>query len=53
MILKNSQFSIQDNNREDLENLSRKYPAPEDLRNEQNISSEKTVHYRRDLDSLG
>ena len=55
MILKNSPFSIQHNNLKDLDTSSRKYPAPDDLVVEQNIKSKKikTVHRRRDLDSLG
>ena len=55
MILKNSPFTIQDNNSKDLDNSSRKYPSLNDLITEQNIASEKlkTVHRRRDLDSLG
>ena len=55
MILKNSLFSIQDNNSKDLDNSSRKYPPFDDLMTEQNVASEKTktVHRRRDLDSLG
>ena len=55
MILKNSPFSIQDKNIKDLENSSRKYQTLDDLMTEQNISSKKakTVHRRRDLDSLG
>ena len=55
MILKNSPFSIQDNNINDLEDSSVKYPTLDDLMTEQNIESNKaiTVHRRRDLDSLG
>tara|TARA_Y100001978_G_scaffold75233_1_gene67439 strand:- start:193 stop:360 length:168 start_codon:yes stop_codon:yes gene_type:complete len=55
MILKNSPFSIQDNNLKDLDNFSRKYPTLEDVTTEQNISRKKneSVHRRRDLDSLG
>ena len=55
MNLKISPFSIQDNNIKDLDNTSRDYPTLEDLMNEQKIASEKvkTVHRRRDLDSLG
>ena len=54
MILKNSPFSIQDNTK-DLDHSSRKYPSLNDLITEKNIASEKlkTVHRRRDLDSLG
>jgi len=55
MYLKISPFSIQDNNIKDLDNLSRNYPTLDDLMNEQKITSKKvkTVHRRRDLDSLG
>ena len=50
MIFKTSPISTQDNNIEDLDNSSRKYP-----KSKQNIKSKKTktVHRRRDLDSLG
>ena len=55
MNLKTSPFSIQDNNIKDLDNSSRDYPTLEDLMTEQKIASKKakTVHRRRDLDSLG
>ena len=55
MILKNSPFSIQDNNINDLEDSSVKYPTLDDLMTEQKIANKKakTVHRRRDLDSLG
>ena len=55
MNLKTSPFSIQDNNIKDLDNTSRDYPTLEDLMSEQKIASKKvkTVHRRRDLDSLG
>ena len=55
MILKNSTCSIQDNNIKDLDNSSRNYPTLDDLMTEQKIASRKvkTVHRRRDLDSLG
>ena len=55
MILKTSQFSIQDNNINDLDNSSRKCHSLDDLITEENIESKKnkTVHRRRDLDSLG
>tara|TARA_Y100000589_G_scaffold32443_1_gene27097 strand:- start:608 stop:775 length:168 start_codon:yes stop_codon:yes gene_type:complete len=55
MNLKTSPFSIQDNNIKDLDNSSRNYPALDDLMTEQkNATKEvKTVHRRRDLDSLG
>ena len=55
MNLKTSPFSIQDNNIKDLDNSSRNYPTLDDLMKEQEIVSKKvkTVHRRRDLDSLG
>ena len=55
MNLKTSPFSIQDNNIEDFENSSNNYPTLDDLMIEQKIESKKvkTVHRRRDLDSLG
>ena len=55
MNLNTSPFSIQDNNVLDLENSSSEYPTIDDLMSEQNIESKKvkTVHRRRDLDSLG
>ena len=55
MNLKTTPISIQDNSIKDLENSSRKYPTLDDLISEQNIASKKTksVHHRRDLDSLG
>ena len=55
MNLKTSPFSIQDNNMNDLDNSSRNYPTLDDLMTEQKIASKKakTVHRRRDLDSLG
>ena len=54
MNFKRSQFAIQDQNSTDLEN-EKDIPTIADLMREQNISSNKadTVHYRRDLDSLG
>ena len=54
MNLKRSPFSIQDKNVRDLNN-SKDYPTLADLIREQNVSNdvENTVHYRRDLDSLG
>ena len=54
MNLKRSPFAIQDKNIRDLDNPN-DYPTLSDLMKEQNISSdnENTVHYRRDLDSLG
>ena len=55
MILKNSPFSIQDKRIENPDNSSKKYSSLDDLMTEQNITSKKvkTVHRRRDLDSLG
>ncbi len=55
MNLKNSPFSIQDNNIKDLDNSSRNFPTLDDLITEQQSASKKaeTVHRRRDLDSLG
>tara|TARA_Y100000589_G_scaffold283257_1_gene281212 strand:+ start:1438 stop:1605 length:168 start_codon:yes stop_codon:yes gene_type:complete len=55
MILKTSPFSIQDKNTKDLDNLTKKNPDLDDLMTEQNFANKKvkTVHYRRDLDSLG
>ena len=55
MNLKTSPYSIRDNDVKDLENLSGEYPTLDDLMSEQNIESKKvkTVHRRRDLDSLG
>ena len=55
MNLKTSTFSIQDNNIKDLDNTSQNYPTLDDLMAEQKIASKrsKTVHRRRDLDSLG
>ena len=54
MNLKNSPFSIQDNIK-DLDNSSRSYPTLDDLMSEQKVANKKskTVHRRRDLDSLG
>ena len=54
MNLKRSPFAIQDKNARDLDN-AREYPTIADLMREQKISNEaaNTVHYRRDLDSLG
>ena len=55
MILKNSPFSIQDKNTIDLDNSPKKFPHNDDLISEKNITigNSKTVHRRRDLDSLG
>jgi len=54
MILKNSPFTIQDKNSKDLDN-AKDYPTIADLMREQKVSHNEdiTVHYRRDLDSLG
>ena len=54
MNLKRSPFAIQDKNQRDLDTVI-DYPAITDLMKEQNVSSDdsKTIHYRRDLDSLG
>tara|TARA_Y100001933_G_C18711445_1_gene443454 strand:+ start:471 stop:638 length:168 start_codon:yes stop_codon:yes gene_type:complete len=55
MILKNSPFSIKDKNIRDLDNVSNNLPLVDDLMAEHNIENAeaKTVHRRRDLDSLG
>ena len=55
MNLKTSPFSIQDSNTKDLDNLTKNYPTLDDLMTEQKIANKKakTVHRRRDLDSLG
>mgnify|MGYP005707433893 CR=1 FL=1 len=55
MNLKTSPFSIQDNNIKDLDDSSRNYPTLDNLMTEQKNTSKKakTVHRRRDLDSLG
>ena len=54
MNLRKSLFTIQDENKKDLEK-AKDYPTIADLIREQKISNDKTntVHYRRDLDSLG
>ena len=54
MNLKRSQFAIQDKNSTDLEN-EKDFPTIADLMREQKVpqDEENTVHYRRDLDSLG
>ena len=54
MNLKKSPFSIQDKTARDLDNAT-DYPTLDDLMRDQNISTDvaNTVHYRRDLDSLG
>ena len=55
MFLKNSAFSIQDNSIKNLGNTSEKCPTLDELITEENIAIDKTktVHRRRDLDSLG
>ena len=55
MILKATPFLTQDNKVKDIDNSSGEYPTLDDLMIEQNITSKKakTVHRRRDLDSLG
>ena len=54
MNLNRSPLAIQDKNTRDLDNVE-DYPTISDLMREQNVSSDEsyTVHYRRDLDSLG
>ena len=54
MNLKRSQFAIQDKNSTDLENV-KDFPTIADLMREQKVQQDErnTVHYRRDLDSLG
>ena len=54
MNLKRSPFSIQDKNKRDLDNV-RNYPTISDLMREQKVPqhARNSVHYRRDLDSLG
>ena len=54
MNLKKSPFSTQDKNKRDLDNAE-DCPTLNDLMREQNISCDEvnTVHFRRDLDSLG
>ena len=49
-----SQLTIQDKNAKDPDN-SIDYPTIADLMRKQNVSNNhsKTVHHRRDLDSLG
>ncbi len=51
---KRSPFEIKDQNALDLYN-AKDYPTIADLIREQNVSHDhtKTVHHRRDLDSLG
>ena len=54
MNFKKSPLTIQDKNTSDLEKAN-DHPTIADLIKEQNISSDKSksIHYRRDLDSLG
>ena len=54
MNLKRSPFAIQDKNSRDLDN-AKDSPTISDLIREEKLSNqnENTVHYRRDLDSLG
>ena len=54
MNLKRSPSQIQDKNTRDFENV-RDFPTIEDLMREQKVLDDvgDTVHYRRDLDSLG
>ncbi len=54
MNLKRSPFAIQDKNARDLDSAI-DYPTLEDLMREQKVRQDegKTVHHRRDLDSLG
>jgi len=54
MNLKKSQFAIQVKKARDIDN-EKDHPTIADLMREQNVSNgdTNTVHYRRDLDSLG
>ena len=54
MNLKRSPFAIQDKNVKDLD-IAKAYPTIADLMREQKVTNNdaNTVHYRRDLDSLG
>ena len=54
MNLKRSPFAIQNKNERDHDN-AKDYPTIADLMREQKVSNDdsKTVHHRRDLDSLG
>ena len=54
MNFKRSPFAIQDKNARDIDN-AKNYPTIADLMREQKVSKDntETVHYRRDLDSLG
>lgn len=55
MILNTSLFAMTDSNLKDLDISSNKRPTIDDLRKEGSIETTKakTVHRRRDLDSLG
>ena len=54
MNLKKSPFAIQDKNARDLDN-AKDFSTISDLTREQKVPKDEanTVHYRRDLDSLG
>jgi len=54
MNFKRSPFAIQDKNARDLDN-AKDFPTIADLMREQKVQQDdrKTVHHRRDLDSLG
>ncbi len=54
MIFEKLQSEMQDENQNELDNL-KDYPTLADLMKDQNTSIDEsyTVHYRRDLDSLG
>jgi len=54
MNLKRSPFAIQDKKIRDLD-IAKDYPTISDLMREQKVPHDdgNTVHYRRDLDSLG
>ena len=54
MNLKRSQFAIQDKNSKDLDN-AKDFQKTSDLMNDHNFSNDNdnSVHYRRDLDSIG
>ena len=54
MNLKRSPFAIQDKNTKDFD-IEKNYPTIADLMREQKVPHDdgNTVHYRRDLDSLG
>ena len=54
MNFKKSSISLKEKNKNDLDN-AKDYPTIADLIREKNVSTlkAKTVHHRRDLDSLG